>query len=30
MSGTLDPHRLGEADELIDRIDVGVMRRLLD
>ncbi len=29
MSGTLDPHRLREADELIDRIDVGVMERLL-
>ena len=29
MTGTLDPHRLREADELIDRIDVGVMRRLL-
>ncbi len=29
MSGTLEPHRLREADELIDRIDVGVMRRLL-
>jgi beta-phosphoglucomutase len=27
--GTLDPHRLREADELIDRIDVDVMRRLL-
>ncbi len=29
MTGTLDPHRLRDADELIDRIDVGVMRRLL-
>jgi beta-phosphoglucomutase len=29
MSGTLDPHRLRAADELIDRIDVGVMERLL-
>jgi len=27
--GTLDPHRLAEADELIDRIDVELMRRLL-
>ena len=26
---TLDPHRLAAADELIDRIDVDVMRRLL-
>ena len=30
VTGTLDPDRLREADELIDRIDVGVMRRLLD
>jgi HAD superfamily hydrolase (TIGR01509 family) len=29
LSGTLDPHRLRGADELIDRIDVGVMQRLL-
>jgi sugar-phosphatase len=29
LTGTLDPHRLSGADELIDRIDVGVMRRLL-
>jgi beta-phosphoglucomutase len=29
MSGTLDPHRLREADELIERIDVDVMRRCL-
>ncbi|HEV7132211.1 MAG TPA: HAD family phosphatase [Gaiellaceae bacterium] len=27
--GTLDPHRLAEADELIDRIDVELMQRLL-
>jgi len=26
---TLEPHRLAAADELLDRIDVGVMRRLL-
>jgi beta-phosphoglucomutase len=26
---TLDPHRLAEADELIDRLDVDVMRRFL-
>jgi beta-phosphoglucomutase len=26
---TLDPHRLAEADELIDRLDVAVMRGLL-
>ena len=29
MTGTLDPGRLREADELIDRIDVDVMRRCL-
>ena len=29
VSGTLDPQRLREADELIDRIDVELMRRLL-
>lgn len=29
MRGTLDPHRLAEADELIDRLDVGVMQGLL-
>ena len=27
--GTLDPHRLAAADELIDRIDVELMRRVL-
>ena len=26
---TLDPHRLAEADELIDRLDVDLMRRFL-
>jgi beta-phosphoglucomutase len=29
MRGTLEPHRLAHADELIDRIDVEVMRRCL-
>lgn len=29
MRTTLEPHRLADADELIDRLDVGVMRRLL-
>jgi beta-phosphoglucomutase len=29
MRTTLEPHRLAEADELIDRLDVDVMRRLL-
>jgi beta-phosphoglucomutase len=29
MRTTLEPHRLAEADELIDRLDVGVMRRFL-
>ena len=29
VRGTLEPHRLREADELVDRIDVGVLRRLL-
>jgi beta-phosphoglucomutase-like phosphatase (HAD superfamily) len=29
MRGTLEPHRLAAADELLDRIDVDVMRRLL-
>jgi HAD superfamily hydrolase (TIGR01509 family) len=29
VAGTLDPDRLREADELVDRIDVGLMRRLL-
>jgi beta-phosphoglucomutase len=29
VTGTLDPHRLREADELIDRIDAELMRRLL-
>jgi beta-phosphoglucomutase len=29
MKTTLDPHRLAQADELIDRIDVDVMRRCL-
>jgi beta-phosphoglucomutase-like phosphatase (HAD superfamily) len=28
--GTLDPHRLAAADELIERIDVELMRRVLD
>jgi HAD superfamily hydrolase (TIGR01509 family) len=28
-TGTLDPHRLVGADELVDRIDVELMRRLL-
>jgi HAD superfamily hydrolase (TIGR01509 family) len=28
-TGTLDPHRLAGADELVDRIDVELMRRLL-
>ena len=27
--GTLDPHRLRAADELIERIEVDVMRRVL-
>ena len=27
--GTLDPHRLREAEELVDRIDVELMRRCL-
>jgi len=27
MRGTLDPHRLARADELIDRLDVDVLRR---
>ena len=26
---TLEPHRLAAADELVDRIDVALMRRLL-
>jgi beta-phosphoglucomutase len=30
VRGTLEPSRLGKADELIDRIDVNVLRRLLD
>ena len=30
VSGTLDPQRLREADELVDRIDVELMRRILD
>ena len=30
VGGTLDPQRLREADELIDRIDVELMRRILD
>jgi beta-phosphoglucomutase len=30
ITGTLDPKRLREADELIDRIDVELMRRILD
>jgi len=29
LTGTLDPHRLSAADELIDRLDVDVMRRCL-
>jgi HAD superfamily hydrolase (TIGR01509 family) len=29
LQTTLDPHRLAEADELIDRLDVDVMRRYL-
>jgi beta-phosphoglucomutase len=29
MRTTLEPHRLARADELIDRIDVDLMRRLL-
>jgi beta-phosphoglucomutase len=29
MRTTLEPHRLAEADELIDRLDLAVMRRLL-
>jgi HAD superfamily hydrolase (TIGR01509 family) len=28
--GTLEPHRLREADELIDRLDVDVIRRCLE
>jgi beta-phosphoglucomutase len=28
-TGTLDPHRLAAADELIDRIDVALMQRVL-
>ncbi len=27
--GTLDPHRLAAADELIERIDVELMQRVL-
>jgi len=29
MRTTLEPHRLADADELIDRLDIGVMRGLL-
>ena len=29
MKTTLEPHRLARADELIDRIDVDIMRRCL-
>jgi beta-phosphoglucomutase len=29
MRTTLEPHRLAQADELLDRIDVDVMRRFL-
>jgi beta-phosphoglucomutase len=29
VTGTLDPARLGGADELIDRVDLGVVRRCL-
>jgi HAD superfamily hydrolase (TIGR01509 family) len=28
--GTLDPHRLRAADELVERIDIDLMRRVLD
>ena len=28
-TGTLEPHRLAEADELIDRIDIELMQRVL-
>ena len=30
VRGTLAPHRLGRADELVEGIDVDVVRRLLD
>jgi beta-phosphoglucomutase-like phosphatase (HAD superfamily) len=30
MRTTLEPHRLAQADELLDRIDVDVMRRLVN
>ncbi len=29
MRTTLEPHRLAAADELIDRLDLGVMQGLL-
>lgn len=29
MQGTLEPHRLAQADELIDRLDLDVIRRCL-
>ena len=29
LTGTLDPHRLRDADELIDRVDVDVVERVL-
>jgi HAD superfamily hydrolase (TIGR01509 family) len=29
LSGTLEPHRLREADELIERLDIDVVRRIL-
>jgi hypothetical protein len=29
MRGTLEPHRLEAADELIDRLDVDVLQRCL-
>ena len=29
IGGTLDPHRLADADDLVDRIDVGLMRTIL-
>jgi beta-phosphoglucomutase-like phosphatase (HAD superfamily) len=29
MRTTLEPHRLAQADELLDQIDVDVMRRCL-
>lgn len=29
MRGTLEPHRLAQADELVDRVDIALMRRIL-